>query len=300
MVIFDLKKILLTKLQKKNYDNWIYAGVSISIFLFIAILASSGYIILSKFISKSSENLKIAIEFSEDSGEDDIISNIRLLRSKSYYKPQSLERFTPDSIANSYRPHLQDSLADYFSLPFRNVIFFEIQHSHEIDKTKLMLIKSEWLKKEGIEDVYYRMNDFNQIKKNLNKIYLLLIIFISFLVIITVVFLSNTIRAVIYEQRKVIYQKSLIGASIGNICLPYVKNAAIMGLFAILLSFSGIFLVYKFLGPWISIVEYLERFEIIGLIVLFICFELIIIIFTFYAVRKSLLESITIYNYGQK
>lgn len=91
------------------------------------------------------------------------------------------------------------------------------------------------------------INKLNGIVENIRKIGLRLgVVFI----VISILIIFNTIRLVIYAQRKEIKVMRLVGASNSYIRLPFIFNGMIIGVVAAVIAMGLLFMLLKFLDQY--------------------------------------------------
>jgi cell division transport system permease protein len=169
------------------------------------------------------------------------------------------------------------------------------------DESSLMQIDRELLSSDGVLEVSYPQNVFQQIDKNRRIISLWLICLSVLLVVIAVVLITNTIRIMTYADRFIIKNQQLIGASERFILKPYRKRA----LSWISLSFGiGVVLLIGFIWlifTWLNVSMDLNMSAIGGhftgnwyayilmLSLLLIGGAVVILVATYFATKKYLL-----------
>ena len=97
--------------------------------------------------------------------------------------------------------------------------------SEYADESSLMQLDRELRSSAGVLKVSYPQNVFKQIDRNRRMICMWLICLSLLLVVIAVVFISNTIRMLTYADRFIIKNQQLIGASERFVLKPYRKRA---------------------------------------------------------------------------
>jgi cell division transport system permease protein len=87
-----------------------------------------------------------------------------------------------------------------------------------------------------VKEVYYQESLLFLINENVKKISLFLLVISSFLFLIAITIINNTIRLSIYSRRFLIRTMQLIGATRGFIRRPFILQSAFHGLIAALLA----------------------------------------------------------------
>jgi cell division transport system permease protein len=89
-----------------------------------------------------------------------------------------------------------------------------------------------------VKEVYYQESLLFLINENVRKISLFLLVISSFLFLIALTIINNTIRLSIYSRRFLIRTMQLVGATQGFIRKPFIIQSAIHGLLAALVAMS--------------------------------------------------------------
>ena len=89
-----------------------------------------------------------------------------------------------------------------------------------------------------VKEVYYQESLLFLINENVKKISLFLLVISSFLFLIALTIINNTIRLSIYSRRFIIRTMQLVGATRGFIRRPFILQSAFHGLLAALLAMS--------------------------------------------------------------
>jgi len=89
-----------------------------------------------------------------------------------------------------------------------------------------------------VKEVYYQESLLFLINENVKKISLFLLVISTFLFLIALTIINNTIRLSIYSRRFIIRTMQLVGATRGFIRLPFLIQSAFHGLIAALIAMS--------------------------------------------------------------
>jgi cell division transport system permease protein len=107
----------------------------------------------------------------------------------------------------------------------------------------LQMISDRISKSEIVEEVRFHKDYVQTINDNISKISIFLLFFSGFMLLISIVLISNTIRLSIYAHRFLIRTMKLIGATKGFIRAPFVWKSIFQGFIAALLSSALLALV---------------------------------------------------------
>jgi len=87
-----------------------------------------------------------------------------------------------------------------------------------------------------VKEVYYQESLLFLINENVNKISLFLLVISSFLFLIALTIINNTIRLSVYSKRFLIRTMQLVGATRSFIRKPYIMQSAFHGFLAALIA----------------------------------------------------------------
>lgn len=278
----------MTKYKEKPVFQWVYTGISIGIVLFFLLLLGSSFFLAQNFLKKSKEKISFAIEFKENTPRSDTEHLQLFLEEQDFYLAGTYEFNSKDSIEKLFSPQLEDSLSDYLELPFRDVIFFNVKERY-VNPTDLVLIKSKLLRQKGVDRVYYEQINVEQLNRRIKKALFILLAIGAVLLVLTFLFLYNTLRMGLSYRSDVIYNQLLLGASPFFIARPMIVRVLITSLIAIILASGTFLLVVRFLIETVAGLSELWSDNIViylGLLTALII--LTIVVFSIFILRKNL------------
>lgn len=237
----------IRKIFKNGWNNFVRQGsltFATLFVLFIALVISVCLYIFHgcvNFLMDEVENqVDMSIFFKEGVAKDDImtlkteIENIPEVASVEYISAeQAYENFVAIHEDDAYLEALKVIEINPFLASLRIKTYEPSQYSGI----------STYLESEQLEDKIYKINDnrreevINKItllNSGINKIGLVLIIFLSLVAILVTL---NTVRLTIFSQKEEIEIMKLVGASNGFIRGPFMMQGVLCGFFAALISF---------------------------------------------------------------
>jgi cell division transport system permease protein len=152
-----------------------------------------------------------------------------------------------------------------------------------------------WIQKQitefsSVKEFNYQESLVNLVNKNVNRIALVLLIFITLLLVIALALINNTIRLAIYSKRFLIKTMQLVGATGGFIRKPFLmngmKHGVISGFIANGMLWGLIFAAVKKIPDLEQVTDTQMMIFLFGIV--FILGIFISGISTFFAVRKYL------------
>lgn len=152
----------------------------------------------------------------------------------------------------------------------------------------LKIIKQKILKNDLVEDVIYEEPLVEILHNNLKRFGIIFLVFIGFLMFISIILINNTIRLNVYSKRFSIYTMRLVGATKAFIRAPFVIKSIFQGLFAGLLAVLWLLMIlYAVRNEFASIFDIVNvkllSLVIVGIIVLGV---LICLTCTFFVINR--------------
>ena len=144
-----------------------------------------------------------------------------------------------------------------------------------------------------VKEIYYQESLLFLINENVRKISLFLLIISSFLFLIAITIINNTIRLSVYSKRFIIRTMQLIGATRAFIRKPFIVQSALHGLISALMSMCLLMGLLYLMEKEFFYLFSLKNLDLLALLgsVLIVSGVLINTISTFFSVNKYLSAS---------
>ena len=111
-----------------------------------------------------------------------------------------------------------------------------------------------------VDEVVYQTSLVDALNANLNRISMVLAVFIGLLLFISFVLINNTVRLNVYARRFTIHTMKLVGATRSFIRAPFLVQAAFQGVFAAFIAIIALVIMMYFMRS-----EFEQLFEIFRL-----------------------------------
>jgi len=276
-----------------------YFTSTISITLLLILLGSVGLLLLNtKRISDYvRENIIFKVILKDNIREVDIFQIQKALDAKSYVKETNY--IPKEKAALELQEELGENFIEHIGhnplLPSIEVKFL----ASYANTDSIALIETDLKEFNEINEVYYQKNLIHTVNENVRKITLLVLVFSSFLLLIAIALINNTIRLSIYSKRFIIRTMQLVGATAGYIRKPFIYRSIIQGFIGALFAIAVLIGFIYFIQDEMSGVIKLTDIKILGIL-----FALVILlgmlinsISTFAAVTKYLrIKTDKLYN----
>ncbi|HCU19121.1 MAG TPA: cell division protein FtsX [Bacteroidales bacterium] len=213
-----------------------YLTLVISVSLVLFLLGVLGLLLINarELSDYFRESLSFSIMMDDDTKEADIRLLQKDLDAKSYVK--STEYVSKSEAAAKMKEELGEDFINFLGdnpLPPSIDVYLFAGYTSPDSVAK---IEKYVLEYPFVKEVYYQESLLFLINENVKKISLFLLVISSFLFLIAITIINNTIRLSIYSRRFLIRTMQLIGATRGFIRRPFLLQSAFHGLLAALMA----------------------------------------------------------------
>lgn len=276
------------KSGRKISSTSVTTVISVSLVLFL--LGLLGIFLISA--KKISDHLKENIGFHvylKDNVKDDEIERLHNFLNASNYVKSSMY-LSKDSAAALYKKDIGEDFVQFIGYnPLPSSMEVQLKADFA-NPDSIAWIQKQILDFSSVKEFDYQESLVNMVNKNVNRIALVLIIFIGLLMLIALALINNTIRLAIYSKRFVIKTMQLVGATGGFIRKPFlvngVKHGIIAGIIANLMLGAIIYAAVKKIPDMEQVTDTRTMIYLFGIVLALGVF--ISGISTFFAVRKYL------------
>jgi cell division transport system permease protein len=215
-----------------------YLTLVVSVSLVLFLLGVLGLIIINA--RELSDYFRESLSFSVMLDDEAKVADIRMLQkdldAKLYVK--STEYVSKEEAAAKMKEDLGEDFIDFLGdnpLPPSIDVYLYAGFTNPDSVAK---IEKYVLEYPFVKEVYYQESLLFLINENVRKISLFLLIISSFLFLIALTIINNTIRMSVYSRRFLIRTMQLVGATRSFIRRPFILQSAFHGLLAALIAMS--------------------------------------------------------------
>jgi cell division transport system permease protein len=213
-----------------------YLTLIISVSLVLFLLGALGFILINarQLADYFRESLSFSVMLNDDAKEADIRMLQKDLDAKLYVK--STKYISKDEAAVKMKEDLGEDFISFLGdnpLPPSIDVYLYARFTAPDSVAK---IEKYVLEYPFVKEVYYQESLLFLINENVKKISLFLLIISSFLFLIALTIINNTIRLSIYSKRFIIRTMQLVGATRSFIRRPFIVQSALHGLLAAFLA----------------------------------------------------------------
>jgi cell division transport system permease protein len=285
-----MKRDKLETEYSKSRITGSYLTLIISVSLVLFILGIFGLIIINarQLSDYFRESLSFSIMLDEDAQEADIKLLQIELDSKHFVK--STTYISKDEAAAKMKQELGEDFINFLGenpLPPSIDVYLLASYASPDSVSK---IENYVLGHSFVKEVVIPESLLILINENIRKISIFLLVLSSFLFIIAVTIINNTIRLSIYSKRFIIRTMQLVGATRSFIRKPFLVQSVFQGLFASLLAISLLLGLLYLIEKEFFLVFTFESPKLLLLLATFIVLTgiLISVISTYFSVNRYL------------
>jgi cell division transport system permease protein len=274
--------------RKKIQTSSIITVISISLVLFLVGLLGLFLISAKKISDHVKENIGFHIYLKETAKDDEIERIQNFLKASSYIR--SSQFLSKDSAAALYKKEVGDDFVQFIGYnPLPASIEVQLKADFA-NPDSIAWIKNQIVEFSSVKEFNYQESLVNLVNKNVNRIVLVLLVFIGLLMLIALGLINNTIRLAIYSKRYLIRTMQLVGATGGFIRKPFLmsglKHGIISGFISCVMLWGILFAATRKIPDLEQLTDMQMMAYLFGMVLalgIFISF-----ISTFFAVRKYL------------
>ena len=222
--------------KAKLRSSYLTLVISVSLVLFL--LGVLGLVLINarELSDYLRESLSFSIMLDDEAKEPDIRMLQKDLDAKPYVK--STEYVSKDAAAVKMKQELGEDFITFLGenpLPPTIDVYLYAGFTSPDSVAKIEKYVREY---PFVKEVYVQESLLFLINENVRKISLFLLIMSTFLFLISLTIINNTIRLSIYSRRFLIRTMQLVGATRGFIRRPFIIQSAVQGLLSALIAMS--------------------------------------------------------------
>lgn len=216
-------------------NAWLSSVVSISLVLLLVGVASLLLLNARSVSDYFKENMKVTVMLKSDVADGPAAMEFRKsLEDLAFVK--NAEYISKEQGARELADLLGDDFLDVFeSSPVPVSIEVSLMADY-VSADSLEMVKNEFMKSPLVDEVAYQRSLVDALNANLNRISLVLAVFIALLLFVSFVLINNTVRLNAYARRFTIHTMRLVGATKAFIRAPFLLQALFQGLFSAIVA----------------------------------------------------------------
>lgn len=228
------------KLMRRRLANaYLSSVVSISLVLLLVGVAALLLLNARSVSNYFKENMEISVIMKQGVSEEEAmlckasLDNSRYVKSTAFVSQEQGEREMMDMLG-------EDFLDVFEASPVPISIDMTLQANY-VSSDSLEVVKSEILANDFVDEVNYQKSLVDALNANLNRVSLIIAVFIALLLFVSYVLINNTVRLSVFARRFTIHTMKLVGATRAFIRAPFLRKAALQGLLSALIANGALF-----------------------------------------------------------
>lgn len=243
-----------------------YSVATVSVTLVLLLLGVVGYILLNAY--SSSPAVRGELRFSVMLTDSITSAQRNALEKQLGLHPAiaSWRYITPDEAARDFQSYIGTDFVAFLGenpLPASYELTLSPGYTDAEDLEALEKACMQWV---GVDEVVYQRKIVEAVMANLNRLNFILLGLGGFLLLITVMLISNTLRLAIAARRQAIATMKLVGATPAFIRRPFVLRSFTQGVVAGVLASGLLYLFADGLAEVMPDIKLIDDTETFGLL----------------------------------
>ena len=256
-------------IRRRLANAYLSSIISISLVLLLVGVASMLLVNAKSVSDYFKENMQVSVMMKQTVSEKEGLE---------YQKTLEKERFIRSSLFVSREQGkremaelLGDDFLDVFEVAPIPVSIDVTLNAEYVSADSLEVVKEKIAASPLVDEVVYQRSLVDALNANLNRISLVLAVFITLLLFISFVLINNTVRLNVFSKRFTIHTMKLVGATKAFIRAPFLVQSVFQGIFA---AFIAILVLVAMLFVVRS--EFVQLFEVFRLELLLVVMGIVL------------------------
>lgn len=276
-----------SKMMKRRLAN-AYLSSVISITLVLLLIGVAAFVVINSgsVACYLKENVKISVLFVQNATEQDAEEYLGSVKALPYVHDTRL--ITREEGERELAEMLGEDFLDVFETSPVPISVDVTLNAEYVVPDSLAFVSEVLAASPMVEEVDSQQPLVAILNENLAKISAVFGVFILLLLFISFVLINNMVRLSVFARRFTIHTMKLVGATKAFIRAPFLRGALLQGLISALLASAAIWGIYY--AARSSFSELFEIFDIVTLLestgIIFVCGVLICVLSTYFVVGR--------------
>lgn len=276
-----------SKMMKRRLAN-AYLSSVISITLVLLLIGVAAFVVINSgsVARYLKENVKISVLFVQNATEQDAEEYLGSVRALPYVHDTRL--ITREEGERELAEMLGEDFLDVFETSPVPISVDVTLNAEYVVPDSLAFVSEVLAASPMVEEVDSQQPLVAILNENLAKISAVFGVFILLLLFISFVLINNMVRLSVFARRFTIHTMKLVGATKAFIRAPFLRGALVQGLISAFLASAAIWGIYY--AARSSFSELFEIFDIVTLLestgIIFVCGVLICVLSTYFVVGR--------------
>ena len=245
-------------MRRRLVNAYLSSVVSISLVLLLVGVAAMLLVNTRSVSEFFKENLQVSVMMKQEVSDEEAavfkneIDSMRFVRNAELITKARGEKEMAEMLGTDFLSVFETS-----PIPVSIVVTMDADY---VSRDSLKIVEKAMMKSPMVDEVVYQKSLVDALNSNLNRISMVLGVFIALMLFISFVLINNTMRLNVFARRFTVHTMKLVGATRAFIRGPFLLRAAFLGLFAsviALVMLTGLLFVIR--------AEFAQLFEIFTL-----------------------------------
>ena len=234
------------KIMRRRLANaYLSSVISISLVLFLVGLASLLLVNAKGVSDYFKENMQVSVMMKQTVSDEealefrDDLEKERFIKSTVFISREQGERELADQLGDDFLDIFETS-------PIPASIDVTLNADY-VSADSLEVVKGEIAASALVDEVVYQKSLVDALNANLNRISMIIAVFVALLLFISYVLINNTVRLNVFARRFTIHTMKLVGATRSFIRAPFLVQSAFQGVFAAFIAIIALIAVLYFM-----------------------------------------------------
>lgn len=213
-----------------------YLSSVISISLVLLLVGVAGMLLVNaKGVSDYfKENMQISVLMKQDVSDEDALEFRKGLEDRKYIKSTAF--ISREQGQRELANQLGEDFLDVFETSPIPVSVDVTLKAEYVSADSLEFVRADIARSSLVDEVVYQQSLVDALNANLNRISLVMAVFIGLLLFISFVLINNTVRLNVFSRRFTIHTMKLVGATKSFIRAPFLVQSAFQGVFSAMIA----------------------------------------------------------------
>ncbi len=234
------------KIMRRRLANaYLSSVISISLVLFLVGLASLLLVNAKGVSDYFKENMQVSVMMKQTVSDEEALEYCEALEKERFIK--STVFVSREQGERELADQLGDDFLDVFETsPIPASIDITLNADY-VSADSLEVVKGEIAVSSLVDEVVYQKSLVDALNANLNRISMIIAVFVALLLFISYVLINNTVRLNVFARRFTIHTMKLVGATRSFIRAPFLVQSAFQGIFAAFIAIIALVVVMYFM-----------------------------------------------------
>ena len=234
------------KIMRRRLANaYLSSVISISLVLFLVGLASLLLVNARGVSDYFKENMQVSVMMKQTVSDEEALDFRDKLEKENFIK--STVFISREQGERELADQLGDDFLDIFETSPIPVSIDVTLNADYVSADSLEVVKTEISASPLVDEVVYQKSLVDALNANLNRISMIIAVFVALLLFISYVLINNTVRLNVFARRFTIHTMKLVGATRSFIRAPFLVQSAFQGIFAAFIAIIALIVMLYFM-----------------------------------------------------